>query len=171
MITTIAGMSIGITASSPASQTMASYGALTYSNIGYLSDAGEHGIEYEVVEFKPITTRAVIKLKGGFDYGNKTIEVAYDPTDSGTSVLRDAVNTFGEYAFRVAYNDSVIEYFSAKVKNFTKATGTVNSMRMLSVTLNVTQLLDTEDSANVGYLLSDLNRILANSGGDLLITA
>jgi len=166
MIITIAGTTIGVTATQPASFTSAGYSALTYENIGNIGDAGEHGVEYTIVTFNSIDNRATRKFKSSFDYGLKNLEIAYDPSDLGAIVLKDGVETYVDYSFRITYQDGAIEYFSAKIKSFKRSIGTVNSMRMITVALDVTQLVDGAISVG-GYLLSGTDRLLAGTG-DLL---
>lgn len=168
MITLLAGLTFDISANVPVSQTYSAYEALTYSNIGYMSEFGEHGTEYEVTTFNPITTRGTLKFKTSLDYGNKSIDLAYDPTDGGILLLKEALNTQLEYAFRLVYKDNVTEYFTAKVTSIIRSSGSIKSMRMLSVMLNITEFIDQD--VEVRYLVSDTSRLLADTGTYLITT-
>jgi len=170
MIITIAGTIIAVTDAIPSAYTNSGYGELTYTNIGNISDGGEHGIEYNIVTFNSISTRNTQKFKGSFDYGLKTLEIAYDPTDSGAVLLRNGSTSLNDYAFKITYQDGTVEYFSAKVKSFNRTVGTVNSMRMITVALDVTNLIDGEDVViTESYFLSGTDMLLAGTGELLLI--
>jgi len=140
-------------------------GALTYTNIGNISDGGEHGIEYNIVTFNAIDKRYTQKFKSSFDYGLKTLEIAYDPTDGGAVLLRSGSTSLNDYAFKITYQDGTVEYFSAKVRSFNRTVGTVNSMRMITVALDITDLIDGIES----YFLSGTDMLLAGTGELLLI--
>jgi len=170
MIITIAGTTIAVTDEIPSTYTNAGYGALTYTNIGNISDGGEHGIEYNIVTFNSISNRVTQKFKGSFDYGLKTLEIAYDPTDSGAVLLRNGSTSLNDYAFKITYQNGSIEYFSAKIKSFNRTVGSVNSMRMITVALDITNFIDGEDEIIAeSYLLTGGDMLLAGTGDLLLI--
>jgi hypothetical protein len=135
---TVAGTSIGISASLPATSDVAGYVALTYTNIGEIIDGGAHGRTYNEVTSNPIDTRATQKYKGSFNEGTKTLQLDMDNQDAGQAMLKQALDSDNDYAFEVAYPNGDIDYFIAKVMSFEKATGTVDSMRGASVTLSIT---------------------------------
>jgi len=137
-IGTVAGTSIGISATIPASFTEAGYEALTFTNIGNIEDGGEHGREYAEVTFNPIDTRGTRKYKGSFNEGAKTLSIAYDSDDAGMVLLKAALASDNDYSFEVAYPNGDIDWFQAKVMSLTKATGGVDTMRMATVTLSIT---------------------------------
>lgn len=135
---TVAGTTVGVSAVLPATYTVAGYAALTFTNIGNIEDGGEHGREYAEVTFNPIDTRGTQKFKGSFNEGSKTLSIGYNSDDAGMIVLKTALNSDNDYAFKVAYPDGDIDYFIAKVMTVTKATGGVDSIRTASVTLALT---------------------------------
>ncbi len=137
-IGTVAGTKIGISASTPATYDVAGYEVLSYTNIGNIEDGGEHGREYAEVTFNPIDTRGTRKYKGSFNEGSKTLSIAYDSDDSGMILLKQALDSDGDYSFEVEYPNGDIDFFQAKVLTLTKATGGVDTMRMASVTLSIT---------------------------------
>ena len=137
-IGTVAGTSIGISASTPATFDAAGYGALTFTTVGNIEDGGEHGREYAEVTFNPIDTRGTRKYKGSFNEGSKTLSIAYDGADAGMVLLKAALASDSDYSFEVSYPNGDIDYFQAKVLTLTKATGGVDTMRMASVSLSIT---------------------------------
>jgi hypothetical protein len=146
---TVAGTTIGISAAAPATFDVAGYVALTFTNIGNIEDGGEHGRTYAEVTFNPIDTRGTEKYKGSFNEGNKTLSLAYASDDAGMAILKTALASDADFSFEVAYPDGDIDYFQAKVMSLSKATGTVDTMRMATVELAI-----TTNDAGVGIVES-----------------
>jgi hypothetical protein len=139
---TVAGTTIGISASLPATYDVAGYAALTYTTIGEVVDGGAHGRTYNEVTSNPIDTRATQKYKGSYNEGTKTLQLDMDNQDAGQALLKTALNSDNDYAFEVAYPNGDIDYFIAKVMSFEKATGSVDSMRSATVSLSITTAAD-----------------------------
>lgn len=137
-IGTVAGTTLGVVSTAPATFDAAGYGALTFVNIGNISDGGEHGRVYAEVTFNPIDTRGTRKYKGSFNEGNKTLQLAYDQADAGMVVLKTALLDDADYSFEVAYPDGTFNYFQAKVMSLSKSANSVDDMRMATVELSIT---------------------------------
>lgn len=135
---TVAGTTIGISASLPATYDVAGYAALTYTDIGEITDGGAHGRTYNEVTSNPIGTRSTMKYKGSYNEGTKTLQLDMDNQDAGQALLKTALNDDEDYAFEVAYPNGDKDYFIAKVMSFEKATAGVDSMRSATVTLSIT---------------------------------
>lgn len=135
---TTAGTKLGISAGVPATYDVAGYVALTYTNVGNIEDAGEHGRVYAEVTFNPIAERGTQKFKGSFNEGNKTLSIGYDSDDAGMILLKTALNSDANYAFEVEYPNGDIDYFQAKVMSLVKQASTVDTIRMVSVELSIT---------------------------------
>lgn len=135
---TTAGTKLGISAGVPATYDVAGYAALTYTNVGNIEDAGEHGRVYAEVTFNPIAERGTQKFKGSFNEGNKTLSIGYDSDDAGMILLKTALNSDADYAFEVEYPNGDIDYFQAKVMSLVKQASTVDTIRMVSVELSIT---------------------------------
>lgn len=138
MLGTVAGTTIGISAAAPATFNVAGYAALTFTNIGNITDGGSHGREYAEVTSSPIDTRAIKKFKGSYNEGTKTLSIDYDSDDAGMVLLKTALDSDDDFSFAVAYPDGDTDYFQAKVMTLTKATTGVDTMRSASVTLGIT---------------------------------
>lgn len=135
---TTAGTTIAISAGVPATFDVAGYVALTYTDIGNVEDAGEHGRVYAEVTFNPIAERGTQKFKGSFNEGNKTLSIGYDSDDAGMVLLKQALGSDNNYAFEVTYPNGDIDYFQAKVMSVVKQASTVDTIRMVSVELSIT---------------------------------
>jgi hypothetical protein len=137
-LSTVAGTTVGISASTPATFNEAGYEALSFTNIGNIEDGGEHGRVYAEVTSNPIDTRGTKKYKGSFNEGTKSLSITYDSDDAGMILLKTALNSDNDYSFEVQYPDGDIDWFQAKVMSLSKATTTVDTMRMVSVDLSIT---------------------------------
>lgn len=137
-VQTVAETKIGISASLPATYTKAGYDALTFSNIGEVTNGGTHGRVYQVVNHNPIATRGTQKYKGSFNEGQKTLQLAVDNDDPGQTIAKTALDDDADYAFKVTYQDGSIDYFIAKVVSWSKSTESVDSMYSASLGLELT---------------------------------
>jgi len=136
-IETVAGTTIAISAGVPATFNEAGYAALTYTNIGEITDGGSHGRTYAEVTHNPIDTRGTRKFKGSFNEGTKTIQLAIDDDDAGQDLAKLALVSDNDYAFEVTYQGGAIDYFQAKVMSFEKGASSVDSMRSATMQLSL----------------------------------
>lgn len=137
-VQTVAGTTIGISAAQPATFDATGYAALTFSNIGEITDGGEHGKTFAEVTHNPIDTRGTQKFKGSYNLGNKTLQLAIDDDDPGQIIVKTALESDDDFSFKVKYQDGSIDYFQAKVMSFAKAATSVDSIRSATVTLGLT---------------------------------
>ena len=138
LVETVAGVLIGISAGVPATFDATGYAALTYTNIGEITDGGSHGRKYALVTHKPIASRGTQKYKGSFDEGQKTLQVGLDDDEPGQVLAKTASKSDANYAFKVTYQGGSVDYFQAKVMSFEKATGNVDSIRSGTIMLELT---------------------------------
>lgn len=135
---TVAGTTVGISASAPATFDAAGYAALTFTNIGNIEDGGSHGRTYAEVTFNPIDNRGTQKFKGSFNEGNKTLSVGLNSDDAGMVLLKAALLLDTDYSFKVTYQNGDVDYFQAKVMSLSKGTGSVDSIVMATIELAIT---------------------------------
>jgi hypothetical protein len=135
---TVAGTTIGISASAPATFDAAGYAALTYTNIGNIEDGGSHGRTYAEVTFNPIDSRSTQKFKGSYNEGNKSLSIGLNSDDAGMILLKAALVLDTDYSFKVTYQNGDVDYFRAKVMSLAKGTGSVDSIVMATVELAIT---------------------------------
>jgi len=137
-VETVAGTTIGISVAAPATYTASGYAALTFTNIGEITDGGQHGQTAALVTHSPIGTRVVQKFKGSINQGTKTLQLAIDKDDAGQIILDAAVLSDADYFFKVEYQGGDIDYFPAKVMSFVKNAAGVDTMRSGTVNLEIT---------------------------------
>ena len=137
-IQSTAGASIGISSSAPATFNEAGYGALTFTNIGEVTDLGEFGREYNLITHNPIDTRATKKLKGSYNEGQIALTVALDTADAGQNIAKTASTSDADYYFKVTMQNGAAYYFPAKVMTFKRAVGSVDNVVTASISLEIT---------------------------------
>jgi len=134
---TSAGTSISISLDPPATYDEAGFSALTFTEIGEVTDLGEFGREYNLVTHNPLSTRRTVKRKGSYNDGAVTMQMARVKTDAGQLVLQTGLDTDDSISVEVEYQDGSIDYFSAQVMSYTSNVGSVDQITAASVTLEI----------------------------------
>lgn len=137
-VRTSAGSSIAISASAPATFNEAGYAALTYADIGEVSNMGEFSRVYQLVTWNPLSTRGTKKMKGSFNDGAMTLQLGLDNTDAGQAIAKAALDDDEPYSFEVTLQDGSVYYFQALVMGFPINIGDVNTVTSASITLEIT---------------------------------
>lgn len=137
-IQSAAGASIGISAAAPATYNVAGYEALTFTNIGEVTDLGEFGREYNLITHNPIDTRATKKLKGSYNEGQISLTVALDTADAGQNLAKTASASDADYSMVVEMQNGAKYYFPAKVMSFKIGVGSVDNVVSATISLEIT---------------------------------
>ena len=132
---TYAGLILSVSAGVPATYDASGFGALTYSAVGEVTTApGSGGKTFEDVSYTVLADRATKHLKGTSDQAEQTLEVIDDRSDAGQILLKAALESDDQYAFKVLYNNGEIDYFQALVTGYEGEGGDANALRMSTVT-------------------------------------
>ena len=132
---TYAGLILSVSAGVPATYDASGFGALTYSAVGEVTTApGSGGKTFEDVSYTVLADRATKHLKGTSDQAEQTLEVIDDRSDAGQIILKAALESDNQYAFKVLYNNGEIDYFQALVTGYEGEGGDANALRMSTVT-------------------------------------
>lgn len=134
---TSAGTTIGISAALPATYDQTAFAALTYTEIGEVSDLGEFGREYNVVKFNPLKDRRTVKRKGSFDDGTVQVQLAKAATDAGQILLKSAVNSDASHSVKIVLQDGTTFYFTAQVSSSTVNVGNVDQITSSTFKLEI----------------------------------
>lgn len=142
-VQTVAGASLALSATIPATFDASGYAAVFSASpgpavIGQITDAGQHGRVYNVVTHNPIGSRGTQKFKGSFNEGQKVLTVGIDDDDAGQTLAIAALDSDNDYSFKVLYQDGSIDYFQAKVIGFQKSMTGVDTMLTATLTLEIT---------------------------------
>ncbi|PJI56008.1 iron ABC transporter substrate-binding protein [Methylobacterium radiotolerans] len=109
-ITTATGARIFVGPSTlAATDTVAEFAALTYTEIGLVESLGEFGDQSSAVNFASLGDGRQRKAKGVRDAGDLTITCAHDVTDAGQVAMVAAEATNLKYAFKVVLPDEQTE--------------------------------------------------------------
>lgn len=125
---TAAGTTFGISLTLPATEDAAGYAALTFLDVGEVTNIDEYGRVYELVTSNPLSSRRVKKYKGSYDEGS--FSITYDITfdDAGQVAVTTARDDDANAAIEIVHQDGTIDYMSVKVMSTTTAVGTLDSM-------------------------------------------
>lgn len=134
---TSAGSTLAISATLPTSLTPTAYAVPAYTPIGEVTDAGALGRTYNTVNHNPLATRGTVKLKGSYDDGTMTVQLAYAPGDAGQALVETALTSDAFYAFKLTLQDGTIKYFQAQVTSAPVNVGGVDSVTGLTVNLSI----------------------------------
>jgi hypothetical protein len=139
-VRTSAGSTLGISATLPTAFTddaVNGYPALSFINIGEITDMGEFGKEFALVTHNPLGERGTIKRKGSFNNGSITLQLGLDNSDAGQGALQTALESDDSVALEVELQDGTIYYFTAQVMSFMINVGSVDQITSASVMLEI----------------------------------
>lgn len=130
IIESLAGATLAISASLPATYDAAGYGAtgITYTAIGEIESFGAHGVVAAITEFTPVGTSVVAKVKGSKNYGTMSIVTAAMPSDAGQDIVELAAESTSHYSLKLTFPDTSIHYMDVLVSKFERAGGAVNDV-------------------------------------------
>lgn len=138
-VKTSAGTIIGLTAANPATFDSSGYAALTYTDIGEVTDVGELGREYTLVTHNPVGNRATQKFKASFNEGKISLKVGLDNADAGQILLKAATLLDVPYSFKITLQGATrVFYFQAMVLSFKSNVGSVNNITTAAMELEIT---------------------------------
>jgi hypothetical protein len=127
-VSTAAGTTIGIVAGAPATFDSVGYAALTFLNIGEITNIPDFGREFELITHKPLGSRGTVKKKGGFNEGSIDLQLGLNTDDAGTVLLKTASLSDSDYSFKIAHPTGDVYYFRAQAMSFKVATGSSGSV-------------------------------------------
>ena len=127
--TTVAGSTLFVCASQPATNTVADCTALTWTKVGELTDLGSvKGREYNTSTHAPIDSSQQIEKKASYKLPNADFTVAWDDNDAGQIIIEAGSKTNDIYSFKLVKQDGKIRYFTAQVLKFVENHGTVDNV-------------------------------------------
>lgn len=112
---------VSVSAPAPATFDATGYAALTWTEVGEVTEIPEHGPEHSEVTHTPLKTGIVDKYHGELNYGSISLPMALDVADAGQTILRSALASKDAISFRLTYSDGSVEYTTGKVFSFKRA--------------------------------------------------
>lgn len=131
-----AGTKFRISAALPATNNAAGFQALTFTQVGRITNIGEFLRNFNLIEVKDLSTRQTVSLKGSFKEGAPPIGMNYVPGDPGQQLMLTALNDDDEYSFEIELNDGTSFYATGLVTGFPISVSDVDSV--VAGTANVT---------------------------------
>ena len=134
---TSAGTKLFISASAPATYNSTGFAALTWTEIGEVSEMGEFGRQYNLVTFNTLGDRRTVKRKGSYNDGTIACQMARVPDDAGQTILTTAVNSDNSYSIKIKLQDGTVFYTTAQVMSYTTNIGNVDQITSATVNLEI----------------------------------
>ena len=125
---TSAGTTLHISASAPATYNSTGFAALTWTEIGEVTDLGEFGRQYNLVTHNPLGDRRTVKRKGSYNDGTINAQMARVPADAGQTILKTAVDSDDSYSIKVTLQNGDIFYTTAQIMSYTVNVGSVDQI-------------------------------------------
>lgn len=148
-VSTGAGTTIGIVLAPPATFDVVGYAALSFINIGEVTDIPDFGREFELITHKPISSRGTVKKKGGFNEGSIDLKLGLNTDDAGQVLLKAAALSDADYSFKITCPTGDVYYFRALTLSFKVSVGSSGS-----IITGTTKLELQTNSAGVGIVES-----------------
>ena len=123
-----AGTVFAISATLPATHTIAGFEALSFTDIGEVLDGGSGGKTFNKVDYSPLGNREVLSVKGSFTQGTRDLSLGRDINDAGQSLVLDALDSDAAYSFKITFQNGDINYYTATVDSYTDDIGTIDSI-------------------------------------------
>lgn len=126
---------------------VAAYEALTWTEIGNVSDLGEFGDEAQEITYEVLGEARVLKHKGVRDAGEVPLTCAFDRADAGQTMLRQAANSSKRYAVKVELDDAPTGgtptryYFAVLVRSARIGLGGANDIVELNAASSITSAI------------------------------
>jgi len=137
VVETIAGATLSVSADIPATFDEAGYAStdVVWTLCGEVENYGNHGVVATIVEFTPVDTAVVTKLKGSKNYGTMACTLGNLPSDAGQAILKLAAESNNHYSIRIIYPDTETQYLDVIVGSFEYVDGAVNDVQKVNVSL------------------------------------
>lgn len=125
------GTAYAVVAAEPATIDAAGFEALTFVDIGEVTDMPEYGPDVTVVTHEPLATGVTEKYKGFINYGSLSVGLGKDSADAGQVILKAAVDGTTKndiHSFRTTFPDGTVHYYYGGVFSYTTNPGSANSI-------------------------------------------
>lgn len=132
-----AGATFGLSAAQPATYNEAGYEALTFTNVGKVTDLGNPPtIQWQEVVVSYLGSAGEDVAKGGFSLGSQTITVALDGDDAGQALLKTAVSSqTAVYSIKIDHPVLGTRYAQALIMGGPESYGDNNTAATWQITI------------------------------------
>jgi hypothetical protein len=148
-VQTSAGTTFALSADAPATYDETGYSALTYTEVGEVTNIPEYGGSYQLVTHEPLASRAVVKRKGSLNHGSLTLQLGKDINDAGQALLKTAYGEDEAYSFEITLQDGTKQYSTGMVFSYTTNIGGSNQITAIGCQIEFdTEIIEVEASAS-----------------------
>ena len=135
---------ISKTPTPPTTYDAAGYAALSYDEVGEITDAGTLTAEYAVTEHNTVNKRDIQKLKGSRNNGSQDYTLGFDDIDAGQLTMQAALDSDEDYHIKIALKSGAFFYYSGLVTNFNIVFGSADDVvgAEASVAINKPRVYD-----------------------------
>jgi hypothetical protein len=135
---TASGATLGISAAAPATHDIAGFDALTFTDVGEITNIGEFGKEWETVTHSPLSSRGVKKSKGSFNNGTLSPGLALDGSDGGQTAMSAALESEDPVYLKIQLKSGDIYYLTGLVMSFKANVGGNSDVVSASTNIELT---------------------------------
>lgn len=153
-----AGTQFAVSATLPATHTIAGFEALSFTDIAEIVDGGSNGREYNEVTHSPLGRREVLVTKGSYTEGTQDLSLGRDLVDAGQAILQIASKSDNAYSFRITFQNGDIDYLTARVMSYVTEIGSVDTI--VSATAGVAL-----DGPKLSLFITGVLTATVNAGG------
>lgn len=124
---TVASTKLYVCVTRPATDTAAAYAALTWVEVGLITNVGSvNGREYSTATLSTVGNAHDREKKGSYKLPDATFECAWNEDDAGQIIIAAAANDYSIPAFKLKKQGGAERFFTAQVKSFIESNGTSN---------------------------------------------
>lgn len=134
------GTQLSVVKGAPATNDSSGFAALTYTDVGEVQNIPQFGGSREVPTHTPLDTGIVAKYAGSKNYGESSVTIALDNSDSGQGVLEEGFDGSGDgeiHSVKIADTNHTV-YFQAYITGFQYNWGDANTVTTIDVTFAIT---------------------------------
>ena len=144
---TPAGSEMAVSAALPATEDVAGYEALNFTDLPIASEFGEFGPTDNIVTFIPVQGSAVQKAQGSRDFGAQTVPFAYVRGDAGIAILETAWESRAKLSVRTTLPNGDIRYYQAVCDGVREQVGAADTVLGMTTTLHITSQVIKDDAS------------------------
>lgn len=142
-IQTSLGATWAISVEAPVTEDEAGYAALTYTEVGDITNIGTIGPTFEDVTHTPLKTGITEHRKGGANYGQMDVSMAENSDDAGQVLVDSGVDGAEKdtvFSHKVTRQDGSIRYFQGQIYSAPESIGDASTM----ITKDVNVMISTK---------------------------
>lgn len=138
---TAAGSKLYVSSTLPATYDEAGFEALTWVEVGEVTEIPSFGKVFNIVNHNPLGNRQTVKRKGSYDNGSIDVPYAYDITtvggDAGQALLLAGLESDVSRSFWVDVKQLKAHYFTGQITSAPMTLGGVDNIIMKNTTIAI----------------------------------